>query len=241
MRMRNLIFLLPLVVIMACNGKKEVEQDVEQKAVETEIQEEVGTDVQIQDVPPLTKERIAELWEGVPDRGLKLNSIDCLSKSFFKLVDLAFAMPSDAPGEIGSEECLCCWYIGMDFDDDDHVSGISIDEVSDTAAKVTVTYMTCKTPEPHTLILIPETRTGADGQSETVWIIDEFDDKRKVIFDYLNSVGIAFKNGLAEKVINDTLYSTWMTDEEKELYLKEAEFFVKRFNNAFPDGVVKMR
>lgn len=240
MKTKNLIFLLPLVVAMACSGKK----DVEQKVVETKIQEEVGTDVQevrMQDVPPLTKERIAELWEGVPDRGLKFHSIDCLSKSFLTLVDLAYSVPSDAPGEIDSSESLWCWYIGMDFDDDDHVSDISIDEVSDTVAKVTVTYMTCKTPEPHILILIPETRIGADGQSETVWVIDEFDDKRKVIFDYLNSVGIAFKNGLAEKVINDTLYSTWMTDEEKELYLKEAEVFVKQFDSVFPNGVVKMR
>lgn len=241
MKTTNWIFLLPLVAVMACGGKKEVEQQEQESEVvmgtqESEVETEAQESVRV-DVPLLTKERVAELWEGVPDHGLNQKTESCLSASFYTLVDLAFAMPSDSPGEIGSEDFLWYWYRGNDDVEDDHIVEIRMDEVSDVSAKVTVTYGIT----PHTLVLIPETRSNTDGQRETVWVIDDFDEMHKAVYEYVDSLGRKFKEGLAERIVYESEYASWMTDEEKVIYLEAVDDFLEKLNLTFPDGVVKIR
>lgn len=226
-QMKSLMLLLLLMVPVVVKARKKAERNVPQN----EIRENVK-----HDIPELDKERIEELWEGIPDHGMKAKTESCFSKGFYILLDLAFSMPTNAPHEIGDEEFLYYWHTAQDDESTDHISEIRIDEVGNMFAKATVTYVNCGTTDPHTLILIPEKRYLSNGHEEYVWVIDDFDKMHNQVLNYINTVGVQFREGLAEKIVNDPFYSTIMTIEEKERYLEEAKAFVKKFNQIFPDG-----
>ena len=49
-------------------------------------------------------EVVRKLWKGVPDHGINSLTKSSLSKDFYNLVDVGFAVPTDNPGGIGEED-----------------------------------------------------------------------------------------------------------------------------------------
>ena len=238
--MKNTKFILLLSLIIAvssCNSKKDAEQNVDSQEVvdgKVENQDDEILDVsEVPQIPKLTIERVAELWEGIPDNGMNTKTKDCLSKSFYDLVYLGFNVPYL---ELGENEIFFYWYEGQDWDENSCIASIKIDEENDMSAKVTVVYNHNWGESKHTLMLIPEKRTNSDGQEGYVWVIDEFDNMHDVAYKYMCDIAQQ-KEHLAEDEFEQ--YEGDLTQEMKDSFTKEVNAFIKKFNRVYPDGVVK--
>lgn len=240
--MKNTKFILLLSLIMAvssCNSKKDEGQNVDvvdsQEVVDGKVEsqdDEIQDVSEVPQIPKLTIERVAELWEGIPDHGMDPKTKDCLSKNFYDLVDLGFDVPYFG---IGDNEFLYYWYDGQDWDENSGVTSIKIDEENDMSAKVTVTYNS-RGENKHTLMLIPEKRTNSDGQEEYVWVIDEFNNMHDAAYKYMCDMAHK-KEHLAEDECEQ--YGEGLTQELRDSFTKEVNAFIKKFNQVYPDGVVK--
>ena len=240
--MKNTKFILLLSLIIAvssCNGKKDAEQNgdvVDSQEVidgQVENQDDEILDVsEVPQIPKLTIERVAELWDGIPDHGMDSKTKGCLSKSFYDLVDLGFDVPYFG---IGDNEFLYYWYNGQDWDENSGVTSIKIDEENEMSAKVTVVYNNGG-ENKHTLMLIPEKRTNSDGQEEYVWVIDEFNNMHDAVYKYMCDMAQK-KEHHAEDECEQ--YGEDLTQELRDSFTKEVNAFIKKFNRVYPDGVVK--
>ena len=240
--MKNTKFILLLSLIIAvssCNGKKDAEQNGDvvdsQEVVDGKVEsqdDEIQDVSEVPQIPKLTIERVAELWDGIPDHGMDSKTKDCLSKSFYDLVDLGFDVPYFG---IGDNEFLYYWYNGQDWDENSGVTSIKIDEENDMSAKVTVTYNS-RGENNHTLMLIPEKRTNSDGQEEYVWVIDEFNNMHDAVYKYMCDMAQK-KEHHAEDECEQ--YGEDLTQELRDSFTKEVNAFIKKFNRVYPDGVVK--
>lgn len=231
--MKNVKFILLLSLIAAvssCRDKKETEQNVDVQVKSTD--DEILDVLEVPLIPKLTEERVAELWEGIPDHGINSKTKDCLSKNFYNLVDLGWDVPYF---EIGDNEFLYYWYHAQDYDVNARITSIDIDEESDVFAKVTVTYNNWG-EHKYTLILIPEKRTNSNGHEEYVWVIDEFDNMHDVVYEYMCDMAQK-KDHFAEDELN--LYGDEITQEMRDDFIKGVNAFIKKFNRIYPDGIVE--
>ena len=240
--MKNTKFILLLFLIMAvssCNSKKDEGQNVDvvdsQEVVDGQVErqdDEIQDVSEVPQIPKLTIERVAELWEGIPDNGMNTKTKDCLSKSFYDLVYLGFNVPYL---ELGENEIFFYWYDGQDWDENACVTSIKIDEENDMSAKVTVVYNN-RDENKYTLMLIPEKRTNSDGQQEYVWVIDEFNNMHDAAYKYMCDMAQR-KEHHAEDECEQ--YGEDLTQELKDSFTKEVNAFIKKFYQVYPDGVVK--
>lgn len=198
---------------------------------------EVEAPVVADDGEQLTEKVVERLWNGIPDHGMNDKSANSLSKKFYKLCDVAFAIPSDNPGGIGSEELMWYWYTAQDSGENDRISSVSIDSVDGDKATVTVTYLVFDTPANYKLELV---RESVDGNTRQ-WRIDNFissdSDMGKCVYDYVCDLGVKFKNGYGEQIIAEA--SEYMTDADKQQYRQAVEKFIKKFDEAYPDGKIE--
>lgn len=240
MKNTKFILLLSLIfVVSSCNSKKDAEQNGDvvdsQEVVDGKVEsqdDEIQDVSEVPQIPKLTIERVAELWEGIPDHGMDPKTKDCLSKSFYDLVDLGFDVPYFG---IGDNEFLYYWYNGQDWDENSGVTSIKIDEENEMSAKVTVVYNNWG-ENKHTLMLIPEKRTNSDGQEEYVWVIDEFNNMHDAAYKYMCDMAHK-KEHHAEDEFEQ--YGEGLTQELRDSFTKEVNAFIKKFNQVYPDGVVK--
>ena len=181
---------------------------------------------------------IRRLWEGVPDHGQNNKTRMSFSKRFYDLITIAFAIPGDNPGGIGSEDVVWYWYTYQDTGLNPGISKININNISDDQISATVVYDDgMGTITPHNLVLIKEVRRSGTNTEETRWVINEFDNMKDTLYDYVNSVGVDYTHGLADRVIEEN--SDWMTPEDIDSYKKEVDIFLEKFNGIYPNGVVR--
>ena len=153
-------------------------------------------------------------------------------------------MPSNYPGGIGDEECMWYWYNGQEGAEGDRITEAKVVSKTDSTALVNVTYLSFGNPQIFKLNLIKEKHQYPNGLEIEKWVVDDFcnyfgDWKRPIIFDYVNTVGNDFKQGLAKRLLNDPEIGGYMSESEKRKYLEEVDKFLKEFNKTYPDGVYK--
>lgn len=173
---------------------------------------------------------IKDLWKGIPDHGLNEFTETSLTPEFYMLVDMGFSVPSDNPTGIGTEEFLYFWYNETDNGEDDHIVSIEVLDVTPDTIKAQVIYQYFDELVPHSLKL---------AKSNEKWLIDDFDEMRQEIYEYVRTTGVQFLGDYATEIIELPHVGGDMTDDEKEEYFEEVEAFRAKFNAAYPDGTVK--
>ena len=176
---------------------------------------------------------VKKLWKGIPDHGMNKYTQSCLTPDFYNLVDVGFAIPSNDPGGIGSEEIMYYWYNGQDWIESKS-RVISTSPISKTPDKIVtkVRYTDGFEPSEHEIVLVK--LPGSDK-----WLIDDFDGLRNSIYEYVSDIGVKFMNGYANEILSDPEIGGYMDASEKREYLKDVENFKTKFRKVYPDGVVK--
>ena len=243
-----------LAILVGCTGRQaeQTQEDSMQRAIDSIAREEalqqaaqarldsIRQDSIRQDSIELAHftDEVRQLWKGVPDHGINGRTKSSLSKNFYNLVDVGFAVPSDCPYGIGEEEFMYIWYTGTDTGNNDGIVSIKIVSHSPDLRVVNVVYKTFDRKETHKLKFIKETAIDKDGNEQQTWVIDDFDGMKKKIYDYINTTGKKFLNGYANEILDDP-ENDFMNSRERQEYLDLVEQFRKKFYKVYPKGVVK--
>lgn len=176
---------------------------------------------------------VKQLWKGIPDHGMNQYTVSCLTPEFYTLADVGYAVPTDNPGGIGSEDFVWYWYNGQDWDDS-KAKVISATPVSRTSDKIIakVKYTDGMSPSTHEIVLVK--LPGTDK-----WLIDDFDGMKNSLYEYIGDIGVKFMNGYANRILADPEIGGYMDASEKQEYLNEVENFKKKFQSSYPNGLVR--
>ena len=151
---------------------------------------------------------------------------------------MGFAVPTDSPGGIGSEEDMYYWYEGNGgLGEGAGLRAVTIrnqdaDKIDLIAEFYEGEYGYGSDRSRFYNIILVKSRNGKD------WQIDDFDGKRKEIYKYVSTVGKGFTEGLGERIIENPIISDFLEEDGIENYRREIEEFVIKFNKAYPDGKV---
>lgn len=176
---------------------------------------------------------VKQLWKGIPDHGINDHTQSCLTPDFYTLADMAYAVPSDYPIGIGSEDFVWYWYNEQDWlEEKSRV--ISVNPGSTTPERISakVKYTDGWSPSTHDIVLVK--LPGSDK-----WLIDDFDGMKQSLYEYVNDIGVKFMNGYANEILADPEVGGYMDASEKQQYLNEVENFKKKFKETYPDGKVR--
>ena len=176
---------------------------------------------------------VKQLWKGIPDHGMNDYTQSCLTPDFFTLADMAYAIPTDNPGGIGSEDFVWYWYNEQDWDET-KARVVSVNPVIKTSDKIVakVKYNNGWGSSTHDIVLVK--LPGSDK-----WLIDDFDGMKQPLYEYISDIGVKFMNGYANEILADPEVGGYMDASEKQQYLKEVESFKKKFKETYPDGKVR--
>lgn len=174
---------------------------------------------------------VKQLWKGLPDHGMNGYTKSCLTPEFYTLADVGYAVPTDAPGGIGSEDFVWYWYNEQDWDVTKS-KVISVSPISKNPDKIIakVKYTDGWSPSTHKIVLVK--LPGYDK-----WLIDDFNGKKQSLYRYISDIGVKFMNGYAKEILADPEIGGWMDTTEKQEYLNEVERFKKKFKAAYPNGI----
>lgn len=174
---------------------------------------------------------VKQLWKGIPDHGMNEYTKSCLTPEFYTLADIGYAVPSDEPGGIGSEEFVWYWYNEQDWDVEKS-KVISATPISKTPDKIIakVKYTDGWSPSTHEIVLVK--LPGYDG-----WLIDDFDGMKQSLYEYISDIGVKFMNGYANEILANPERGGWMDASEKQEYLNEVESFKNKFKATYPNGL----
>lgn len=105
-----------------------------------------------------------------------------------------YAVPSDYPLGIGSDEFIWFWYNGEDCDES-KCKIISVSPVSKSSDKIVakVKYTDGWDTSTNDIVLVK--LPGTDK-----WLIDDFDGMKNNIYEYINDIGIKFMNEYANEI-----------------------------------------
>lgn len=163
---------------------------------------------------------VRQLWDGLPDHGINDNTREALSSSFYALVQEGFDMPGTEPEGIGEEEVMWYWYTGQDTCGDEKIVKVRVKSNTPDGIHATATYKTCGGVEDYDVWLIYE-----DGR----WVINDFDNMRKPIQEFVTTWRSKFASGEHERMMRDETYSYLLASEKRE-YIDSVESYLKKYN-----------
>lgn len=155
---------------------------------------------------------VKQLWKGIPDHGMNKYTKSCLTPEFYKLADIGYAVPSNDPGGIGSEEFVWYWYNGQDWDVI-KAGVVSVSPISKTPDKIIakVKYTDgWNSLSTHEIVLVK--LPGYDK-----WLIDDFDGMNQALYEYISDIGVKFMNGYAYEILADPDLGGWILMEDRSI------------------------
>ena len=163
---------------------------------------------------------VRRLWRALPDHGVNAYTLSGLTADFYYLVEEGFSMPSTDPGGIGEEEIMWYWYTAQDASVDDDIKSIRYVELTDDMINAKVTYVNLGTESEHDIVIIKE-----DG----TWKIDDFDDMKEPIREFVDTWREKYINGEAENIIRANSESMLAADVAR--YREEVETYLRLFGD----------
>lgn len=133
-------------------------------------------------VPELTDADVRKLISCIPDHGM--GPRHAFTEQYYSLLEESWAVPSDCPWGIGSEEWLL-YFISGNGDLYDSVSVRSISQSADVATVRFDCIWNCCGTESHTLNLC---------YSDSCWVIENYDGTLEDMYDYISSRRAYFRS-----------------------------------------------
>jgi len=154
-----------------------------------------------------TYDQVQDLIAAIPDHQIKEGTEHCFTEEYYSLLEHAWAIPSDAIGEIGSDEWLY-YFISGNGDSDDSRSPRILDiSATNTGAKVDFEYLEME----HNMYLIFE---------NDKWVIADYDNTLGQLKEYIAKQREYFKSANWQEYLDNTRkeYSAEAADmAEKEV------------------------
>lgn len=119
-----------------------------------------------------TADEVQTLITAVPDHGIKEGSNVFFTPEYYTLLEQAWAIPSDAIGEIGSDDWLYYFITGNDMPD--NVQPPTITNISSTAAGAEVMFSYLDMDHKMDLVL-----------DKGRWLISDYDDTMERLREYI--------------------------------------------------------
>lgn len=245
------VALLACSTLILCGGCDKIKNAINQVQGEnTEMADTTETTQTVTSVPEpeeapeplLTEEEVKvlvmDLWNGIPDHGMNGMTSESLSPAFYELVDMGFSVPSDNPGGIGSEETMYYWYTGQDTGYDAGVRDVKAKKISQNEVIANVSYYDGFGDRQNHVVTLRKITDPANNVYNK-WLIDDFDNRRAAIYEYVNTIGKKFTKGYGRTVLDDPEIGGYMSDYQKQVYLSEIDRFGDKFKQHYPDGNVK--
>lgn len=164
----------------------------------------------------ITNEQVMHWVSCIPNHALDTSVADAYTQDYYSLLEEAWAVPTDNPGGIGSEEWLYYFMSGNGEDYND-VEVLSKQVSGDKAQVKFNCIYNAKNLEEHTLELL---------FVNNCWLITNFDSTRTRLYDYISTMRAYFRSPQWSAALADNEY---LSNEEKEAAKNAVEQYFKLY------------
>lgn len=164
---------------------------------------------------PPTRQEVMHLISAIPDHEFFRHTDTAFTTEYYAALKEAWAIPSDAIGEIGSDEWLYYFISGNGDCDDFRIENINIISHPHEAL-VTFESFSCDTPETHTMNLVRHGRR---------WVIADYDSTFAMLKDYVSTQRKYFRSDEWRTYLDQALADSAFADLARTRQQEVEDYF----------------